>query len=263
MKVSLKGKWALVTGASSGIGFEMAKDLAGKGMNLILVARREAELKALSLDLAARFGVCSEYMVSDLAKLGEPELLYEAVLKKNINVSVLVNNAGFGAHGEFDDIGADVERDMLTLNIDSLARLTRLFAGSMRQAGFGRLLFTSSIGAFMPSPSYATYCATKSFVLSYALAIREELRGTGITVSVLYPGVTETAFHKVAGHETAANAFKRHTAMDAETVAKAGVHGMIRGTAEIIPGLLNKIMIFMTRFLSRPALAEMSARLMK
>jgi hypothetical protein len=260
MAQDVVGIWALVTGASSGLGAEMARELAAHGANLVLVSRRRETMDSLAAELRKQHGVETLVETSDLAKNGEPERIFESLCSKGVTVSVLVNNAGFGAYGPFDSIDARTEESMLDLNVKALARMTRLFVGPMRAAGFGRILLTASTGAYQPTPLYASYSAAKAFVLSYGHAVRRELRGTGITLTVLSPGVTRTDFHRVSGHET--NAFKRATMMEAAPVARAAIRALLRGRAEIVPGLLNKVTVFGARFTSRPAAAGIAARLM-
>jgi len=172
----IEGAWALITGASSGIGAEMARDLAARGVNLVLTARRREALDGLAAQLR-RTGVDARVEPADLAKPGEPERLFQVLASRGIRVSILVNNAGFGAYGPFDSIDTATEEAMLDLDIKALVRLTRLFVGPMRAAGFGRILLTASTGAYQPTPLYAAYSAAKAFVLSYGHAIRRELRG--------------------------------------------------------------------------------------
>jgi hypothetical protein len=260
MEKELSGKWALVTGASSGIGAALAKELAVQGADIVLVARRLDALQGLAKQISAELGVKTRVETADLGRAGEPERLFEALRRSNINVSVLANNAGFGTYGVFDSIDAATEEAMIELDVKAVTRMTRLFAQPMRAAGFGRILLTASVGAYSPSPFYAVYCACKAFVLSYGVAIRHELKGTGVTVSVLSPGVVRTAFHRVAGHEE--NRFKERTGMDAEPVARAAVRGLLRHKAQIVPGFVNKILAFTTRLAPRPMQAAMAGGLM-
>ena len=261
MKKELSGKWALVTGASSGIGAALARELAAQGANLVLVARRLDALQNLAKQISTELAVQTRVETADLGRSGEPERLFEALRKSNINVSVLANNAGFGIYGIFDSIDAAMEEGMIEVDVKAVARMTRLFVQPMRAAGFGRILLTASVGAYSPSPFYAVYCACKAFVLSYGLAIRHELKGTGVTVSVLSPGVVRTEFHRVAGHEK--NRFKERTGMDAAPVARAAVKGLLRGKAQIVPGFVNKTLAFTTRLAPRPMQAAMAGGLMR
>jgi len=256
----VRGRWALVTGASSGIGAAVARELAARGANVVLAARRREALDALAAELRAA-GVQARVEPADLARPGEPERLFETLRAAGLTVSILVNNAGFGAYGVFDSIDPATEENMLDLDVKALARVTRLFVGPMRAQGFGRILLTASTGAYQPTPLYATYSAAKAFVLSYGLAIRRELRGTGVTLTVLSPGVTRTEFHQVAGHET--NRFKAATMMEVTPVARAATRALLRGRAEIVTGLLNKILVFTIRLVPRPMAAAMAQGLMR
>jgi short-subunit dehydrogenase len=256
----IRGRWALITGASSGIGVEIARELASRGVNLVLAARRRAPMEELAAELA-RGGTQVIVEPCDLSRAGEPERLVGVLGKRGISVSILVNNAGFGAYGTFDSIDAATEESMVDLNVKAVARLTRLLVGPMRADGFGRILLTASTGAYQPSPLYATYSATKAFVLSYGHAIRRELRGTGVTVTVLSPGVTQTEFHRISGLET--NAFKRATMMEAAPVARHAVRALLRGRAEVVTGALNKIMAFSARLMPRTLAAGIAARAMR
>jgi uncharacterized protein len=256
----LEGRWGLVTGASSGIGIVLAEELAAKGSNLVLVARRRDALEEVAARLHAEHGIEVRVEPADLARSGEPERLFTTIRNNGIEISLLANNAGFGTYGAFDAIDAVTEESMIDLDIKALVRLTRLFAPRMRTAGFGRILLTASVGAYSPGPLYAVYCAAKAFVLSYGLAVRHELKGSGVTVTILSPGVVKTAFHRVAGHE--ANRFKARTGMEAAPVGRAAVRGMLRGSAEVVPGLLTKLLVFGTRLIPRSAQAAMAGGLM-
>ncbi len=261
MEKELAGKWALVTGASSGIGASVAGELAARGASLILVARRRDALEELSARLGKEHGVQVMAESADLGKAGEPERIFESLGRRGINVAILVNNAGFGTYGVFDAIDARTEESMIDLDVKAVTRMTRLFAPAMRRAGYGRILLTASVGAYSPSPLYAVYCAAKAYVLSYGIAIRHELRGTGVGVTVLCPGVVRTDFHRVAGHEK--NRFKERTGMDVAPVASAAVRGLLRGKAEVVPGFLNKMLAFTTRLAPRPLQASMAGGLMR
>jgi uncharacterized protein len=260
MKRELAGRWAVVTGASSGIGIVLADELAARGADLVLVARRREALEKVAARISAAHGIQVRVETADLAQAGEPERLAESLRRNGIAVSLLANNAGFAAYGSFDSIDLSTETAMIDLDIKALVRLTRLFAPPMRTAGFGRILFTASVGAYSPGPLYAVYSAAKAFVLSYGHAVRHELRGTGVTVTILSPGIVKTEFHGVAGHTE--NRFKERTGMEAGPVGRAAVRGLLRGKAEVVPGFLTKILVFSTRLAPRTLQASMSGSLM-
>jgi short-subunit dehydrogenase len=256
----LDGKWALVTGASSGIGVVLAEELAARGASIVLVARRRQALEKVAERICSQHGVNAQVLAADLVRPGEPERLFDSLKKGGVSISILANNAGFGTYGTFDSIDPATEEAMIDLDIKALVRLTRLFVGPMRAAGFGHVLLTASTGAYNPGPLYSVYCAAKAFVLSYGLAIRQELRGTGVTVTVLSPGVTKTEFHQVAGHEK--NRFKERTGMEAGPVGRAAIRALLRGKAQVVPGFVNKIVAFSARLAPRPLMAAISSRVM-
>lgn len=246
---SLGDRWALVTGASSGIGADFARELAQRGMHLVLVARREERLRALAEELEREHGVRTRVIVADLGKPDAPRALHEQLQGEGIAVDVLVNNAGFGVFGEFLDVPWERERQMLELDVLALVHLTKLFAADMRARGFGRVLQVSSIGAFQPSPTYATYSAAKAFVLSFGEALACELRGSGVTVTVVAPGVAETEFFAVAGQKR--SLFQRLTIMSSARVAGIGVRALERGRTLVVPGLVNAATAWSMRLLPR------------
>jgi hypothetical protein len=239
----------------------LAEELARRGAGLILVARRTEALEELAGRLRTEHGVQAQVHAADLSKAGEPERLFESTRKSGIEVAVLANNAGYGAYGTFESIDPAVEEGMIDLDIKAVLRLTRLFIPGMRTAGFGRVLLTASFGAFSPGPLYAVYSAAKAFVLSYGIAIRHELRGTGVTVTILSPGIVRTEFHRVAGHTK--NRFKERTGMQAGAVGRAAIRALLSGKAEVVPGLLTKVLVFSTRLFPRPVQAAIAARLME
>ncbi len=234
--------WALITGASEGIGRELAVQLAANGgYALALVARNEARLNELAA-LLAKMGTETRVLAGDL---GQPE--FSGSIQERLKggfVEVLINNAGFGSHGEFAELALAREIAMLRVNCEALMRLTHVCLGPMRQAGRGRILNVASTAAFQPGPFMAAYYASKAFVFSFSEALREELRGTGVTVTTLCPGLTRTEFSARAGMK---GAVKRLRAMSAERVARAGLDGMSHGKAVVIPGLLNYIMVVVSR----------------
>jgi short-subunit dehydrogenase len=248
MKKELQGRWALVTGASSGLGVDFARELAARGANVILAARREDRLRQLGQELERGQGVAVDVVALDLSEREGPQRLFERTRAASRTVDLLVNNAGYGLHGKALEIPWEREAAMLDLDIRALVELTRLYAGEMVARGFGRILQVSSIGAFQPCPTYAAYGAAKSFVLNYAQALDFELRGTGVSCTVIAPGVTATEFMKVAGQRP--TWFTRATQMTSARVAAVGVAAMLRRKRVVVPGIMNKLGAWSQRLLS-------------
>jgi short-subunit dehydrogenase len=257
----LNGTRALVTGASSGIGRDMARGLARLGADLIVAARSEEALTALKKETESAFGRDVRVIALDLSKPGAPAELFAKVDAMGLVVDILVNNAGYGIHKYFADTPWEQDDAMIRLLVNNLTHAAKLFVKPMIARGRGYVLNTSSIGAFQPTPTYATYAACKAYVLSFSVALRRELSGTGVSSSALCPGVTYTGFQKRAGHENA-NFFMRLTGMGSDRVAGIAIRGMLRGKAVIVPGIMNKLSAFMTRLAPRTASASMAASLM-
>ena len=258
----LKGQWALITGASSGLGTAFAHRLAARGANLVLVARREDRLNTVRDAIVAQYGVEVEVIPLDLTVEGAAETLHDRLVRGGRTVDILVNNAGFGAFGRFLDIPWEREATMLALDMVALARMTRLFTADMVARGYGRVLQVASTAAYQPTPLYASYSAAKSFVRSYSEAINYELRGTGVTCTVLSPGVTRTEFHQVAGQDF--GLFHRLTAMEPDRVAEIGIRAMLKGKSSVVAGWLNALFAWGTsRLLPRKLTLAMVYRLMR
>lgn len=229
---------ALITGASSGIGLDIARSLARRGFDLIVAARREDRLLALKQELQEAHKVQVHVLATDLSR---PEAAAE-LHRRSVSlgeVTALINNAGFGIKGPFLHHDPAELRNMLQVNMTSLSELTRLFLPAMVQQRHGYVLQVSSIGAFQPSPDYAAYSATKSYVLSFSYALNRELSGTGVSVTTVCPGITETEFHEVARHEK--SAFLKMMNMKSADVAEMSVKAMLARRAILIPGFLNKV----------------------
>jgi short-subunit dehydrogenase len=256
----LKDKTALVTGASSGLGVDFARELASRGCNLVLVARREELLRQVGAELTQKYGVAVQVVAMDLAAPGAAQTLYDQLKQSGTQVDVLVNNAGFGLYGAFVDIPWEREKEMLDLDIITLVHMTKLFVRDMVGRNFGYVLQVSSIGAYQPSPTYASYSAAKTFVLYFSEALSYELRDTEVRITTLSPGVTATEFLKVAGQK--ATAYQRMTVMDSPTVTRIGIEAMLRGRPSIVPGLLNAFMAFSTRLIPRRVAAAMAYQMM-
>ncbi len=246
---NIRGRWAVVTGASSGLGVDFARELAERGCNTVLVARREERLRALAQELEQDNGVDTEVVVLDLSQPDAAESLYRRLVHHGLTVDVLINNAGVGAHGEFLTIPWERERTMLDLNIVALVHLTKLFGRDMVERGFGRILQVASAAAYQPVPTYSTYAAAKSFVVNFGEALNYELRGTGVTCTVLSPGVTHTEFQEVAGHEY--TDYMRRFGMQSRQVARIGVRALLRRRASVVAGRQNALLAWSVRLVPR------------
>lgn len=241
---------ALITGASSGIGLELAKLFAKDGYRLALVARSRQKLDELAGQFEKQYGIAVVVIGEDLALPGSPQVIYEKLLKENIQIDTLVNNAGFGLLGEFGKSDLSGYLEMIQVNITSLTRLTRLFLPSMIARKSGQILNVASTAAFQPGPYMAVYYASKAYVLSFSLALREELSGTGVYVSALCPGPTKTGFQNRAGIENI-RLLKQLSNMTAGEVAEFGYRKFQQNKPLIIPGFLNKIGAASSRLMPR------------
>lgn len=254
------GKTALITGASSGIGYALAHCFAKNGHNVILVARDKARLEKLAEELAREYSVAAEVIPEDLSSPSSPDDLFTKVRERRMSVDFLVNNAGFNEYGEFSEVGIDKALGMIQVNVVALTRLTKLFLPGMTSRKYGRVLNVASTGAFVPGANNAVYCATKAYVLSFSEAIAEELKGSGVTVTALCPGATRTEFAKRADMESAL-VFK-FGVMSAKDVAEVGYGAMMRGKPSVIAGFFNRLNIFSTRFAPRWLVTKLSKMLM-
>lgn len=248
---------AMVTGASSGIGREIAKCLASKGHDLILVARREGLLRDLAEELVADHGCKADVVVADLSDPRQVMMVKEMVE----NVDVLVNNAGYGKWGLLTEQDMESVEGMVDVNIRALTSLSQHYGDRMASRGSGRILNVASIAAFQPGPGMAVYCATKSYVLSFSRALHSEMRGAGVTVTCLCPGYVDTGFQEVAGMSL--RGVEAWSVIPASKVAQIGVRAMERGRREVIPGFLNKPIPLIGRMVPvRMQLAVVKAMLM-
>ncbi|MEW5958125.1 MAG: SDR family oxidoreductase [Chloroflexota bacterium] len=242
-------KTTLITGASSGIGYELSKLFAQDGYNLVLVARNEQRLQQLAGELTAKFDVWVKVMAKDLAIACSPAEIFAELEAESIQLDILVNNAGFQVYGPFLENDLAKELQMLQVNLLSLTQLTKLFLPGMIARGNGKILNVGSTGSFVPGPLNAVYCASKAYVLSLSEAMAEELAGTGVTVTALCPGATITEFHKRAQMEDV-RLFKMG-AMEAGPVAAAGYRALMAGRRIVVPGFQNRLLVLATRFLPR------------
>lgn len=230
-------QYTLITGASSGIGLEMAKQLAAKNFHLILVARSEDKLVEIQKELKSQFKVEVEYLLYDLSEPNAAQDLYKLVIAHNYLVTGLINNAGFGNYGNFVEASLKQDEEMIAVNITALVGLTKLFGADMVKAGNGKIMNVASLLSFLPFPYYSVYSATKSFVLAFTETVAAEMEGTGVTITALCPGTVETPFHTAAMRKT--NAMSANKPMPADVVAKAGVELFLNGNGKKIVGFMN------------------------
>jgi short-subunit dehydrogenase len=232
--------YTLITGASGGIGYDIAKIAAADGKNLILVARSEDKLEQLAVELRKNTSIEVFTIAVDLSDEAGVEKLISEVKSGNLTIDTLVNNAGFGDFGDFAKADLAKNMEMIRLNISALTNLTHTFMQGMLISGEGRIMNVASIASFMPGPGMAVYYASKAYVLSFSEALTRELKGSGITVTTLCPGPTNTDFAKVSGlgHSLMHRMLPPSMSMD---VARAGYKAMLKGKAIEIPGVMNKL----------------------
>lgn len=243
---------ALITGASAGIGVDLAKCFAREGYDLILCARTEPALREVGDRLAQAHGVRVTAFALDLGEIGAGTKLAQAIEKRGLHVDVLVNNAGYGYAGAFKDSSLDVELGMVDLNIRTLLELTHIYWPGMLASGRGGVLNVASTAAFQPGPLMATYYASKAFVLSLSEALWEEARGTGVKVSCLCPGPTTSKFRERAGTDKKKLA-RAATSMSSESVAELGFRAWQANKRVEITGLRNRVVARAVPFMPRVA----------
>lgn len=253
-------KVALITGASGGIGLELAKLFAKDGYDLVLVARSEGKLRDLAGELKQHYGASSTIITKDLSKPGAAREVVDEIHAKSIKIEFLVNNAGYGVFGEFKNTDLEKELDMIQLNITALTELTKLLVGPMVERKSGRILNVASTAAFQPGPLMAVYYATKAYVLSFSEAIARELQGSGVTVTALCPGPTESGFQSVAKMD-ASKLFKGKKLPSSANVALSGYEAMMKGKTVQIAGTANWILAQSVRFAPRRAVTALVHKL--
>lgn len=261
MPLSAAPNTVLITGASGGIGLELSRLFAQDGFALVLVARSGDRLSNLARELAAAHKIQAEPIALDLSLPEAPEVLFAEVARRKITVDILVNNAGFGDSAPFAAGDWEIQRQMLQVNILAVTRLTRLFLPGMVERNQGRILNLGSTASFTPVPGMAVYGATKAFVLSFSEALAAELQGTGVTVTALCPGVTETNF--AARAKIGSTLLVRLNSMPAARVARIGHAALMRGRPRTVAGWLNRGMIAALRFASRGAALRIIKKLMR
>src|SRR6185436_5256804 len=253
---------ALITGASVGIGRELAKLLAQDHYNLVLVARGSSRLSQLAADLEQQFGVVARPFALDLASDVAPQFLFDQLQRENIPIDVLVNNAGYGKLGPFSEIPYQESAGQIELNITALTHLTKLFLSPMLQRKSGKILNVASTAGFQPGPLMAVYYATKAYVISFSEALANELQGTGVTVTCLCPGATDTEFQTRAGTEQT-TLFRRVRPMDASVVARDGYRGLMKGKPLVISGLRNRLLMESLRISPRRVVTAVSRKFLE
>jgi len=254
-----RGKWALVTGASAGIGWALAVELAAGGANLVLTARRRERLEQLASQLRSNHEVRVVLLTADLAQPSAPQEIFAFTQGKGIAVDLLVNNAGFGAYGEFPRIPLAHQFEMLQVNITAVLHLTHLYLPAMIERRRGNILIVSSTAAFQAVPFISTYAATKAFDLVFAEALAEEMRPYGIRVCALCPGSTSTEFHQVAGQPDRTKGRQESAAK----VARVGLRALARGKSCVISGVGNYLGAQVQRLVPRRLVTRIAARMFR
>jgi len=252
--------WALVTGASSGIGLELARAMAGDRWDMVLTARNEARLVELRTELEGANGIRVEVIPEDLSDMAGPARLVSEIEARGLVIETLVNNAGLGSYGPF--LGSDLETELrsIDVNVRAVTELAKRLLPGMVERRKGRILNVASTAAFQPGPGMAVYFATKAYVLHFSEALAHELRGTGVTVTALCPGVTASGFQERAHMENVAMVKGRKLPTSAE-VARFGYRAMMRGKPVAIHGLANRLLAFSVRLSPRPLVLALSSRI--
>ena len=251
------GRWALVTGASAGIGSALAEQLAAGGANVVLTARRRERLEELASKLRTAHGIKTEVFPNDLSQPGAPDEIRAFTQSKNLEIELLINNAGFGSYGALHQSDLARQLEMVQVNCSAVVHLTRLYLPEMIARGRGDILIVASVAAFQAVPYISTYAATKAFDLLFAEGIAEEVRRNGVHVCALCPGSTTTEFREVAGQP-------EHTFRGAETaekVAQAGLRALAEGKSSVISGLKNKLSVEGQRLAPRSVVTRVAARM--
>ncbi|HXX99490.1 MAG TPA: SDR family oxidoreductase [Candidatus Limnocylindrales bacterium] len=254
-----RNKWALVTGASAGIGVALATQLAAGGTHLVLTARRRDRMEALAANLRKLHGIQTEIFPADLAHREAPERIYVFTRQKEISIDLLINNAGFGQYGELPQVEPQRLLDMVEVNCAAVVHLTRLFLPDMIKRHRGDILILASTAAFQAVPFISTYAATKAFDLLFAEGLAEEMKPYGIRVCALCPGSTESEFHAVAGQEE----FTSKNQESAEKVARTGLKALAQGRSYVISGFGNYFGAHSQRLVPRRMVTSIAAKMFR
>jgi short-subunit dehydrogenase len=259
MTTEWKGKWALITGASAGIGVALAEELAAGDTHLLLTARRLDRLQQLANDLNQKHGVQTQVFAADLAQREAPRQIHDYVREKGLRIDLLINNAGFGQYGEVHQVDTQRLLDMVEVNCTAVVHLTRLFLPDMVARRSGDILILASTASFQAVPYISTYAATKAFDLFFAEGLAEEVKPYGIRVCALCPGSTESEFHAVAGQE----AFTAKNQETAEKVARTGLQALAAGKSYVISGLGNYLGAHSQRIVPRRMVTRIAANMFR
>lgn len=257
----IEGRWALVTGASSGLGVKFSELLAQQKMNLVITARRKDRLESVASRIRAKYNTEVLVIQGDLSTPEMCHSLFEATELNGIQIDVLINNAGFGTQSLFTETSWDNINAQLQLNMVSLTHLTWLWAKRMSERGHGTIMNVASINAYMPIPNYATYAAGKAYVRNFTLAVAEELKTSGVHITSLCPGPTATEFTDIAGHTLAP--WQRKFLMPAERCARVGIGAISSRSKNTVVGWSNKAMVFSLRLLPTSIVTRMAGRIMR
>jgi len=247
--------YALITGASEGIGYELVKIFAGRGYNMLLTARNETKLLEIQKRLSAEYDIKIEILAADLSLSQTPQQIFEFCRKNDIYVDILINNAGFGGYGDFTETDLQTEKSMINLNISALTELCKLFIPPMIENHSGRIMNVASTAAFFPGPQMAVYYASKAYVLTFSESLSTELAKHNITVTALCPGPTRSKFMDRA-HMSASRLFNNPLMhlMTSRQVALYAYKALMKGKAVAVPGLNNKLLTLMPRFFPKAAI---------
>jgi uncharacterized protein len=249
---------ALITGASTGIGLDLSR-LAARDFDLIITARDQARLEQVAAQLEGQYGHRVHVIPADLAQAEAPGRLFVEIGQRGLRVDALINNAGFGAYGAFAETNAQTQLEMIQVNITALTHLTRLALPGMLERRHGRIMNVASTAGFQPGPLMAVYYATKAYVISFSEAIANELKGSGVTVTCLCPGATETEFARRA--DMGESRLFKLGAMKSADVARVGYEAMLRGKTLVIAGLKNRILAQSVRFTPRKMVTAIARNL--
>ena len=247
-------QYALITGASKGIGKCIAESLAAKGFNLLLVARSEDLLKEVCRDLNSKYKITAQWLAADLSVAGAAAKIHDWCTSNKYSIQVLVNNAGYGLSGSFEKYNAQEHTDMMHVNMDVPVSLCRLFLPQLRQQGKAFILNIGSSAAYQAVPGLSAYAASKSFILSFSRGLRKELKNTTVSVTCVCPGSTDTNFVNQAQIGDKARKLADKVNMTPERVAAISVNALMKGKAEVIPGFINKAGALLTWLLPKSVL---------